>query len=249
MTYCNHDARTGACMLINCDECGNKVGDRATSCPECGAPVASGKEADRRPPSVQPPSVDHSSLQFRQSKADRNKLGFPVGLTLVCLAVGGAGVFAYKSMSGTGSAGPSSANRSGNSGAHPQGGRGSMEKDQFVACWNSNSDRLDQLAKEQSPNGNFFVSSSRGISVTADDGEISVSVRRSEERFIRSAVTAIQCISGLNQQEAARLLIDVDTESRRNSGFGGLAFDSKKYSIYNFGNSLMLNVEACKSSC
>ena len=26
-------------MLIDCDECGNKVSDRAKACPQCGAPV------------------------------------------------------------------------------------------------------------------------------------------------------------------------------------------------------------------
>ena len=151
-------------MLINCDECGNKVSDRASSCPECGAPVGSEKETYQPPTSAQPPSVDHSSLQFRQSKAERNKSGFPVGLTMICLAMGGAGVFFYKSIGDIGPAEPNSLSKTRGSDAHLQRPAGSMEQDQFISCWNKNSDRLDQLAVQPtSTKGDFFVSRSPGI--------------------------------------------------------------------------------------
>ena len=243
--------RQGAWMLISCDECGGKVGDRATACPECGAPVVSGKESDHRRPSVQQPRIDHSTLQFRQNKSDRNKSGFPVGLTLTCLVAGGMAVFAYKSIVEMGPVKPSSLSRTGDGDAYSKRPSGSMKQEQFISCWNNNSNRLDQLAKEpSSPTGNFFVTRSPGIGLTVEDGSISFDVHpRNDERFARQAITAIQCTSDLSHQEAARLLVDVDAQSRASSGFGGLKFQGKRYSIYYFPNSYMFDVKSCRPSC
>lgn len=241
-------------MLISCDECGNKVSDRAPACPECGAPVASlprAKEVARPPPRVEAPSDDLSSLHFRQSRADRNKSGFPIGLTLICLVIGGAGVFAYNSIGGMDQVKPSSIDRADGSNAYVQRRAGSMEQDQFISCWNSNSDRLDQLTKEpSSPTGSFFVSRASGIGLHIEDGKIYFSVQpRNDERFVRQAIETIKCTSDLSHQEAARLLIDVDAKSRASSGFGGLKFQGKKYSIYYFPNSYMFDVKSCRPSC
>lgn len=47
-------------MLIRCDECGQKVSDKASACPHCGAPVQrfrEGKSVD-----VAPPDSDERSI-------------------------------------------------------------------------------------------------------------------------------------------------------------------------------------------
>lgn len=51
--------------LVTCNECNAQVSDNAPACPHCGNPKI-------KPPPLEKSGVDVGSLQFRQSKSERN---------------------------------------------------------------------------------------------------------------------------------------------------------------------------------
>ena len=248
-------------MLVDCDECGNKVSSQANRCPECGAPIAGSpaKEVERQPPVVSQPSsvpplgADLSSLEFRQSKAERTKPSSRIGTVIFLLVAVGVVMFKYvilpdvrsgggQERKGTsisrGGAKQTAAGRANN--APVQSSAGSLDINQFVSCWNKSTGRLDQ----PSPIGDrSFSSSSSGFSaLQTNDGvsrDVFVSYRGKDvNMFVDGATVAVHCTSCLSVNDSNRLVMQLISTMR----YGGstMEFEGKTYYMSDLG--LTINI-------
>ena len=176
--------------------------------------------------------VDLVSLESCCCEMRKTGSGFTTGLIIACLVLGNLAVSGCKWS---------------NSEFSPDSGVGTLSEEQFVACWNGNSESIDRLYPDRfDGESRFYRSGDKGIVVRISNESlegIAVFENGAEKgRYIRQGMVAVQCASGLSFTDSVELYTSLldggKTDVTTGESVGILVFDEKEYSFYLSGSSV-----------